>query len=1173
MKKNLLHLFLFLCTCTTFSQTVFEGCIDGRVYVKFDQVSLKPVAAEDPRNIPLSKFKAIEGLIGKYGITKAYKPFYQANDDKNLPYVIKLEFSKIWQVNSLIADLEKIQGVEYAEKVSLNKSQAVPNDPLFSTSGGSVHLNQINAQNAWNIFNGNSNITVAIVDNAVMWTHVDLVTNTYTNTAEIAANSIDDDGNGYIDDRNGWDAADNDNNPVHSSTSFFHGTHCAGIAGAATNNSTGVAGMGWNIKIIPVKGEPNSSTNTLLVTYGYEGIIYAVKAKARIISCSWGNNTFGPLITEQYVIDYAWNRGSLVICSAGNFSNSTPYHPGAYNHVYCVAAVDPTDVKASYSNFGTWVDICAPGSNIESTMPYTSSPAYGQNSGTSMAAPLVAGLAALMLSKSPQMTNTDVINCISTTAVNIYTLLGNSSYVSGSQLGAGRIDAYAAMQCAAGYSVVPPVANFYAFPPKTCPNTLINFYDSSLYVPTSWNWVFQGGSPATSTLTNPTVSWSAPGTYSVSLTVSNTNGSNTKTKLSYVTVAAPSPLPFFEGFENTPFLPTGWYANNIWNDNIYWTRRTGLGAYGTSTACAMFDNFILNVPGERDEMRSPTFNFSNVATARLRFDVAYAQYNSTFSDTLEVKLSTNCGATWTSIYLKGGSNLATAPNTAGQFIPSNTQWRRDSIDISVATAGQGAVLFGFINRGHYGQGIYLDNINLAFPTPTLNTTGTSSICVNTPHTFSNTSVSAASYTWNFPGGSPATSSATNPTVTYASSGIYTLTFMGVNGTSSATATRTVNVSSFPILSVLSNPTGSVCAGASVTLSATGATTYSLNGSPVGNTFVVNPMATTIYSVTGGSSGCNITDTVSVVVGPSNVTVAIAASSNSICAGNSVTLTATGSANTYSWSTSPTSSSIVITPTTTTSYAVTGFSGACQGTAVKTITVIPIPASSVVANNASCSNSCDGVATATTNGIGPFSYSLNPGTCTALPCNNLCAGSYTLFVSDAFGCKSMDFFSISAPAPINAAMNYTPATCASCPDGALLVNPSGGVAPFTYTWIPQGGNAALASGLTAQCYTISMTDANGCVYSDTACVTISNGIKESNISDVKIYPNPVHGSLTIEMSAAGFNYTVFNSLGQLILHAKAEQNKEEINLEEFAKGIYFVEVETPQIKIHRKILVE
>lgn len=1171
MKKNLLLLFLFSFFKSAYTQTVYENYIDGKVYVKLTRAALKPLSRENPADLPLEKLGSLRELIREYGISRANIPFFQASDDEHLPYVLKLEFTQKSRVNELIRDLRIIPGVEYAEKVSLMKTDATtPND--FAISSASVHLAQINAQNAWDYFNGNSNITVAIVDNAVMWSHADLVQNAYTNALEASGlPGVDDDGNGYIDDIHGYNVADDDNNAEPTNINIFHGTLCAGVAGARTDNGIGVASIGWNIKLIPVQCEPDNTSSSTNVSYGYEGIIYAVRAKARIISCSWGNQVSSSQ-TEQYVIDYAWNRGSIVIASAGNSGNTAPIYPGSYNHVYCVAAVDPSDIKWSGSNYGSWVDISAPGTSIMSTMPYIGTPAYAGFNGTSFAAPMVAGLAGLMLSKSPAMTRNDVLNCISGTAANIYTLGGNTSFLSGNQLGAGRIDAQAAMACAANFSVNAPVANFYAFLPNTCPNTLIPFTDSSLYNPTSWNWTFQGGTPATSTLSNPSVMWSTPGTYSVSLTVSNTNGSTTKTKLAYITVSGPSPLPFSEGFQNTTFLPAGWTANNIWNDNLYWQRKAGIGGFGTSTACAMFDNFNMNAPGEHDEMRSPKFDLSNTVKARLRFDVAYARYDAFFSDTLEVKLSTDCGSTWTSIYLKGGTQLATAPDNSNQFIPTALQWRRDTIDISSLAAGQGVVMFSFLNRGHYGQPIYLDNINLAFPSPTLGIAGTS-VCAGSTYTFSNTSTGAASYSWNFQGASPATSTLANPAVSYASPGTYTLSMTGVNGTSTVSVTRTVTASQIPTLNLSVSPSASVCAGSVVTFSASGAGTYSWSTGSTNATSQVTAAASSIYTVYGSNQGCISSETIALSVAP--FTISVSASSPSVCSGGSATLTATG-ANSYTWQgSSGNGNSLVVNPSVTTVYALTGSSGSCSGNASITIAAIPLPVPVISASNAGCAGSCDGrLSASSSGGSAPFSYSLSGNSCNTLPCTSLCAGAYTLYTQNAEGCSSAATLNISSPAALQSITSVTNISCAGCSDGALAVTASGGTSPYSYTWSPSGGNGPVALNLSEDCYTVTIGDANGCSTTTVACVLFSTGLKELHLEQaLLLYPNPAAGEVTISLPAARFSCTVYNALGQLLLRETDVQEAHVIQLGNFAKGIYTVEIKSGRETARRKLIVE
>lgn len=1019
MKKiySLLLSGFLVCQSFTKAQTIYPDYTDGEIYVKFKTGALKVLKGQDPNALNLSALNEIQSICSNYGVTKVIKPFYQADDDVTLQHILKFYFSNPSQVNAFINSLRKSSSIEYAEKVPLMKTCLTPNDPQF---GSQWHLTQINATTAWNVFSGNSNITVAVVDNAVNITHQDLSPVLWVNTGEIAGNGIDDDNNGYIDDVNGWDAADNDNNPNPPTNAMDHGTHCAGIAAAATNNNTGIASIGFGVRLIGVKCQLNTGSNTGIAN-GYGGIIYAAKVRARVISCSWGGA--GSAAAEQAVINYAWNRGCIVIAAAGNNNVSTMFYPAAYNNVYSVASTTTGDVKSSFSNYGAWVDISAPGSNILSTLPGNN---YGNNSGTSMACPLVAGLAGLMLGHNALMTQTAVLNCISSTAVNI--AAANSATLAG-LLGAGRINALAAMNCANSALSTPPVANFYTLTRSTCPGTNIQFIDSSLYKypTTTYNWTFQGGTPATSTSSAPVVSWAAPGTYSVSLQITTPNGTNTKIKTSYITVAGPIALPLNEGFQTTTFLPTNWTPLNVDFDNIYWTRNTSVGGFGASTACAMFDNYNQDAAGTRDEMRTPKYNFSSVATASLTFDVAYAHYSPQYSDTLEVRLSTDCGTNWTSIFLKGGLTLSTAPtNTTSLFVPTATQWRKEGINLSTY-AGQGNVMLSFVNRGHYGQAIYLDNINITFTnsaTPIATYTAPASTCVGTTITHTNTSTGATSYSWTFQGGSPATSTATNPAVVYATAGVYSTTLLatGPGGTNMAVGTITVNAG--PTLTVTSNPT-SICAGQSATISTVGvATTYTLL--PGGNTtppFVVAPTATTIYTVTAANTCGIISRTVSIAVNPSPT---VSVNSATVCNGASATLTASG-ATSYNWSTGATTNPIVVNPTLTTVYTVTGTTGACTTIRTSTVTVNPNP--TVTVNSVSI---CPGgSATLTASGATTYSWSTGVSTNPIVVSPTLTT-VYTV-TGTASGCTSIRTTTVTLVSGVTLTLNATPnSVCSGSP---------------------------------------------------------------------------------------------------------------------------------------------
>lgn len=267
-----------------------------------------------------------------------------------------------------------------------------------------------------------------------------------------------------------------------------------------------------------------------------------------------------------------------------------------------------------------------------------------------------------------------------------------------------------------------PLANFTADQTFVCAGMTVNFTDQSTFAPTSWSWTFQSGTPATSTQQNPSVVYNTPGTYSVSLTATNANGSNSVTKTTYITVSSILPMPLSEGFQGASFPPANWQNYDGGADNIIWDWNQTVGR--NSTKCMYFDNYTLNSAGQRDEMRTPKYDLTAFTTAKVYFDVAYAPYDATYSDTLALLVSSDCGVTWMQKYVKGGTTLATAPsNTTAAFVPTAAQWRTDTVSLN-SYAGMGDVMVSFQNRGHWGQDLFVDNINI---TGTTNTTGIGNI--------------------------------------------------------------------------------------------------------------------------------------------------------------------------------------------------------------------------------------------------------------------------------------------------------------------------------------------------------------------------------------------------------------------------------------------------------------
>lgn len=504
------------------AQVVHPHYVDGALYWR-----VKPGV-----NATLS-----DSILQRYAVVAVEHPFAPLNPNKlqgnriiaDLQRTVRIRFTDAHAIAEFASYLAAQHSTELVERVPLVTLDLTPNDPQFASQW---HLATINASNAWNLSVGNPNVTVAIVDDAVRSTHQDLAPSIWTNPGENPFNALDDDGNGYINDIHGWDVADNDNNPdpplaFATSSVYTHGTHCAGIAAAATNNATGVASIGFGVKIIPVKCN-NDATPGPSLPNAYDGVVYAISVLPDVMSLSWGGPAFSN--TNQLLFDLAATNDIVVVAAAGNSNVSTPMYPASYNHVISVAATGPTDAKASFSNYGPTIDISAPGVDILSTLAGSNSD-YGILSGTSMACPMVAGLAALMRSYNPAKTALDIESCITSTADNINAQ--NPGYIG--QLGAGRINAFQALQCVSGT----PVANFTQNYTQVCPGFQVQFTDQSYGSPTSWAWTFPGGTPGTSTAQNPLVTYNTPGTYSVTLTATSPAGSNTYTFNSIV-VATPT---------------------------------------------------------------------------------------------------------------------------------------------------------------------------------------------------------------------------------------------------------------------------------------------------------------------------------------------------------------------------------------------------------------------------------------------------------------------------------------------------------------------------------------------------------------------------------------------------------------------------------------------------------
>jgi subtilisin family serine protease len=330
-------------------------------------------------------------------------------------------------VQEALGLFEENPDVQYAEPnyiVRVAQSQIIPNDQNFSKQWYLHNVGQaltvpgegtftgvrgadISAPEAWNIGTGDGSIVVAVVDTGVDYTHPDLAANIWHNSGETdCTDGLDDDGNGYIDDCEGWDFANNDNDPTDDFADTHgdvgHGTRVAGIIGAEGNNFIGVCGINWNIRMMPLKFMDSAGSGT--VALEVEAIDYAVRMGAKIINASYGLSAASD--TERLAIQAARDAGVLFVAAAGNNSlnnDEAPFYPASYalDNIVSVAASDYNDGLAHFSNYGpASVDLAAPGVYIYSTTP---GPGYGFLSGTSFSTPMVSGAAALLMAGDPSL--------------------------------------------------------------------------------------------------------------------------------------------------------------------------------------------------------------------------------------------------------------------------------------------------------------------------------------------------------------------------------------------------------------------------------------------------------------------------------------------------------------------------------------------------------------------------------------------------------------------------------------------------------------------------------------------------------------------------------------------------------------------------------------------------
>jgi subtilisin family serine protease len=315
------------------------------------------------------------------------------------------------RAEAVLSALRNDPEIEFAERDGIARAAFVPNDS-YVVSGNEWHLQKIQAPQAWDYTAGAPNTIIAILDSGINSAHPDLAGRVLP----------------------GYDFVSDNSDPADD---FGHGTAVAGTAVAAGNNNIGVAGVAFGCAVLPVKVVDSSGFASYSCVA--QGIKYAVDHGARVINLSIAGDT--PSSTLQSAIDYAWSNNVVVVAAAGNNGDSTPQYPAACAHVVGVSATEPDDSLATFSSYGSFVALAAPGDNIWTTQRDLSNP-YGAWRGTSFASPIVASAAALIAAANPTLSNTQIVSVLETAADD----LGLPGY--DPSFGFGRVNAFRAVALA-----------------------------------------------------------------------------------------------------------------------------------------------------------------------------------------------------------------------------------------------------------------------------------------------------------------------------------------------------------------------------------------------------------------------------------------------------------------------------------------------------------------------------------------------------------------------------------------------------------------------------------------------------------------------------------------------------------------------------------------------------
>ncbi len=615
-------------------QPDFLGYVPNRfIVVLKDNISVDH--AKDARSqVALSSLEGFPALAQKYQVERLGPQFPGSDRGRMAQAVGGAQLARYYKVyigtgtlEDAMADYAALPEVDHVEPIGVHTLRATPNDTYYDNPPPTYPYDQwhywdtygIEADQAWDTETGSQAVLVGDLDIGCKYDHGDLGGsnppgpndastngNIWVNTNEVPGNGVDDDGNGYVDDIIGWDFVDRTDWYIYSCSDLDcggadndpsdgdgHGTHTAGTIAAITNNGYAVAGVaggygdgtfaggGNGVKIVPCRigyrlRYSGQNVGVVIMDYVAEAMYYMAELKidgwnVAAINCSFGTSNSGGL---GAACDYLVAQDVMVIVAAGNSGSSTADYLGTRADCMDVGATDQSGNPASFSNYGSWVDIAAPGVGVLSTITDPTDPTgdyVAVLDGTSMACPHVVGVAALLESYDPSLTAQDKWNLI----VNNSKPYNQTKYV-----GVGIVDVRACLDAiGAGCDLA---ADFSGSPTSGCVPLTVNFTDLSTGTGIDgWSWTFGDG--GNSTAANPSHTYNAAGTYTVSLTVSSSSqGCNdTQTKTGYITVN-PTPTANFVGSPTSGEAPLTVNFTNQSTNATSWSWNFGDG--GTSTS-------------------------------------------------------------------------------------------------------------------------------------------------------------------------------------------------------------------------------------------------------------------------------------------------------------------------------------------------------------------------------------------------------------------------------------------------------------------------------------------------------------------------------------------------------------------------------------------------------------